>query len=272
MAKVKKKTLRIIAATAMCIFTLFSVFSASLAWFEMIKSVNPTANNMPVQDHDGILSRITFHSLNTNYTTDATYAFNGGDNIRGELTMNWDTGEMEGIDDVSVSLDRYDPLNQSHPILLLFEFNKAVPANTVKIFATTETTDFVGYIEDADDNPLSSVIQHSSLSFASAPTLVNGTIQFAKNSLSTPGHFSNITFDSEGYPIIDSEHGFVSEQSFFESSATTNITHVGVVIDYYEDAMSYLFSLNLGNPLFEMDATDENAGVINFVCDWTTVI
>ena len=81
----------------MCIFTLFSVFSASLAWFEMIKNVGGTANSMPVQDHDGILSRITFHSLNSTYTTDSTYAFDAGeDNIRGELVMNWNTGQIEG--------------------------------------------------------------------------------------------------------------------------------------------------------------------------------
>lgn len=257
----------------MCIFTLFSVFSASLAWFEMIKNVGGTANSMPVQDHDGILSRITFHSLNSTYTTDSTYAFDAGeDNIRGELVMNWNTGQIEGIGNTSVTLDRYDPLNQSHPILLLFEFLRAVPANTVQIFATTETNAFVGYIENANGNPLSSVIQHSSLSFASAPTLVNNTIQFAKNSLSEANHFSNIAFDDEGYPIIDEDHGFENEQYFFQSDSTSNITHVGVVIDYYEDAMSYLFSLNLGNPLFEMDATDEDAGVINFICDWTTVI
>ena len=258
----------------MCIFTLFSVFSATIAWFSMTQQKAASHDAMPIQDHDGILSRITFHSLNATYTTDSTFAFDAGEgNIRGEIVMNWNTGELEGIDDCSVTLDRYDPLNQSHPILMLFEFNRAVPANTVEIKATTESSEFVGYIENANGNPLSSVIQHSAIYFTSAPTLTNGTYQFAKSSLSEAGHFSNIAFDDQGYPVIDSEHGFESEQYFFkDETITTNITHVGVVIDYYEDAMSYLYSVNLGNPLFEMDATDEDAGVINFVCDWTTVI
>ena len=204
MKKLKKSTVKIIAATSMCIFTLFSVFSASLAWFKLITEGLSGANAMPIQDHDGILSQITFHSLNTNYTTDSTYAFNAGTgNVRGTITMNWDTGEVEGVDDCNVTLDRYDPLNQSHPILMLFEFNRAVPANTVEIKAITESADFVGYITNANGNPLSSVIQHSSLYFTSAPTLTNGTYQFAKSLLSEPDHFSNIAFDDEGYPIVD---------------------------------------------------------------------
>lgn len=257
----------------MCIFTLASVFSASIAWFSLMRNTAGDTNTMPVIDQDGLLRKVTFHSLNATYTTDSTFAFDAGNNTRGTLVMNWSTGELEGIDDVSVSLDRYDPLNQSHPLLMLFEFNKATPGYAVEIKATTETDDFVGYIENADDNPLSSVIQHSAIYFTSAPTLTNNTIQFAKSSLSEAGHFSNIAFDDQGYPIIDAEHGFEKEQYFFKDELLqTEITHVGVVIDYYEDAMAYLYSLNLGNPLFDSDATDEDAGVINFICDWTTVI
>ena len=273
MAKIKKSTLKIIAATMMSIFSLASVFSATIAWFNLMQNTAGGADRMPVIDQDGLLKRVTFHDLNAEYTTASTYAFDGGNNIRGELVMNWATGELEGLDDVSISLDRYDPLNQSHPLLMLFEFNKATPGYAVEIKATTETNDFVGYIENANGNPLSSVVQHSSIYFTAAPSLVNGTIQFAKSSLSEAGHFSNIVFDELGYPIIDAEHGFESEQYFFKnSSLQTEILYVGVVIDYYEDAMSYLYSINLGNPLFEADATNEDAGVINFICDWTTVI
>ena len=276
MKKVRKSTLKIIAATSMCIFTLFSVFSASIAWFNLLTQTAGDANTMPINDHDGLLKKVTFHGLNSQYTTNSTFAFNAGEgNIRGELIMNWNTGVPDGIGDVSVTLDRYDPLNQSHPLFILFEFNKAVPANTVEISAVTESDEFVGYIENANGNPLSSVIQFSSLYFTAAPTITaNGTIEFAKSNLSDAGHFSNITFDELGYPTIDPNNGFVSEQYFFlgDEDDTTLISHVGVVIDYYEDAMSYLFSVNLGNSLFEGDATNPDAGVINFICDWTTII
>lgn len=256
----------------MSIFTLFSVFSATVAWFEMLKNTDGGASSMGITNKDGALKKITFHDLNTASSTDTTYVFNAGTNTRGTLTIDWKTGIPTEIDDVSVSLERYEPLNESHPLLLLFEFNSAFHADSLDITAITETESFIGWVNNAQNNPLTSVIKYRSIYFTSNPT-TNNTIQFAKSSLSEAGHFVNISYDQEGYPVIDENGGFVqTQQLYHRENDQTLISHVGVVLDYYEDAMAYLYALNLGNEIFEADASNEDAGVVNFVCDWEIIV
>ena len=264
--------MKIVAATAMSIFTLFSVFSAAVAWFEMVKNVDGNASSMNVTNKDGALKKISFHDLNTASSTNSTYVFNAGTNTRGTLTMNWKTGIPDEINDVSVSLGRYEPLDESHPLLLLFEFNSPFHASALDITATTETDAFIGWITSATGNPLTSVIKYQSIYFTEDPT-TNNTIQFAKSSLSEAGHFVNISYDNEGYPVINENGGFVQTQLLYHrENDQTTISHVGIVLDYYEDAMAYLYALNLGNELFEADASDEDSGVVKFVCDWEIIV
>ena len=75
----------------MCIFTLFSVFSASLAWFEMIKNVDTSSNNMPIEKTYGVLESVSVHQMNSNASTDSSYAFY--QTVYGqEMVVSWPDG------------------------------------------------------------------------------------------------------------------------------------------------------------------------------------
>lgn len=269
MKRISKKTLKIIAATAMSIFTLFSVFSASLAWFEMIKNVDGNANNMPIDKAYGILESVSVHQMNQGASEEGSYAFYQA-TYGNEMVIEWPDGTPSSY--VNVALDRYDPLSGNKAILLLFKFRDGTVDNEINIFAESSSDAFVGYVNNKTNNPLSSVVKFRSIGFASDPTVNNGNYVISANSLSESVHFVNITTDASGYPTVDDENGFVKNQTLYAGSGSATTKYVGVVLDYYEDAMSYLFAVNLGNPLFEMDVSDPEAGVIDFNCDWKMVI
>ena len=253
----------------MCIFTLFSVFSASIAWFEMMRNVDTTNNSMPIEQTVGALESVSVHQMNYSASTDSSYAFY--QTVYGqEMVVNWPDGTPNSY--VNVPLERYDPLSGNKALLLLFKFKDNVVDSDIQILAESTSESFVGYITNKSNNPLSSVVKFRSIAFASAPTVTNGNYNIPFSSLSTSSHFVNMTTDSAGYPTVDATNGFVKNQTLYSGSASTATKYVGIVIDYYEDAMSYLFSVNLGNRLFEMDVSDPTAGVIDFICDWKMVI
>ena len=266
-----KNLIKIVAMTSLSVFTLFTSFTAAIAWFATSIVDNDGADNFKVRPDSGLLKKITIHTLSSQ--NDTNYVFNS--TPKGTVTIGWEGNpnqtNLEG--DTAIALGRYDPLDQSQPILLLFELNEVAPANSVEILAETETDGFIGRVTNADGNPLSSVIKSSRTTFLDSPISEGSTtFNVAKGAMSGESHFVNITYDDDGFAQIADSDGFVSEQQFYTSTDTSNIKYVGVIIDYYEPAMTYLFAVNIGNELFDMDASDPTKGVINFVCDWTMVI
>ena len=268
MKKVGNKNLKIIAATMMTIFSLFACFSAAYAWFAAIRKVDNSSDSFKVDSSSGVLESVSTHRLVRNASNDTTYAFDT-DPIDSEMIIDWDTFEPDTY--VSTELDRYNPLEVHNPVLILFKFKDGTKDTSIQIRSVSTSSSFIGYVTSKDNNPLSSVVEFKSISFATAPTISGGNYTITKSQLSASKHFVNITTDEAGYPTV-ADDGFVSTQYLYEGTTSNTIKYVGVIIDYYEPAMSYLFAVNLGNSLFEMDVSDPEAGVINFVCDWEMTI
>ena len=269
MKKLGKKNLKILAATAMSIFSLFVCFAGAFAWFLGNYKENTAASLMEVRSTNGILVSVSTHRLVRSATNDNQYAFNTSP-VDEEMIIEWPQGEPGAY--VTTELDRYNPLEVHNAVLILFKFQDNTPDWEIKIHAQSSSDEFVGYINNKNNNPLSSVVEFRSIAFASTPTIQNNNYIISKSAVSESMHFVNITHDDAGYPTVDPENGFVASQYFYEGSAQTNTKYVGIILDYYEPAMSYLFAVNLGNPLFEMDMSDEDVGVINFSCDWSMTI
>ena len=269
MKKLGKKNLKILAATAMSVFSLFVCFAGAFAWFLGNYKESATTDMMEVRSTKGNLISVSTHRLVRSATSDAAYAFNTNP-VDDEMIIDWPEGEPGAY--VTTELDRYNPLEVHNPILILFKFEDNTPDWEIKIHAQASNDAFVGYISNKTNNPLSSVVEFRSIAFSALPTVQNNNYIITKSALSDSMHFVNITNDAAGYPTIDPTNGFVASQYFYEGSAQTNTKYVGIILDYYEPAMSYLFAVNLGNPLFEMDVSDEEAGVIKFSCDWSMTI
>ena len=265
----KNKTLKIVAITAMTIFSLFVCITGAFAWFVGNLKENANATLMEVESTSGILVSVSTHRLVRNASTDNQYAFSTTP-VQNEMVIDWPSGTPSAY--VSTELDRYNPLEVHNPVLVLFTFKDNVPDWQISINAQSTSSEFVGYITDKDDNPLSSVVEFRSIGFSTTPTISNNNYIISTSALSASTHFVNITTDEAGYPTVDPNNGFVASQTFYQGSGNSTTKYVGIILDYYEPAMSYLFAVNLGNPLFEMDMSDEDVGVINFNCDWSMTI
>ena len=264
-----KKNLKILAATAMSIFSLLTCFMGAFAWFVGNYKEKLGSSNMEVRSANGILISVSTHRLVRSASSSTQYAFDTNP-VDDEMVIDWPDGEPGTY--VTTELDRYNPLEVHNPILILFKFQDNTPDWEINIRAQSSSESFVGYINQKTNNPLSSVVEFRSIAFAALPTIQNNNYIINTSALSTSKHFVNITNDAAGYPTVDPTNGFVSSQYFYQGSAQTSTKYVGIVLDYYEPAMSYLFAVNLGNPLFEMDVSDVTAGVINFSCDWSMTI
>ena len=64
------------------------------------------------------------------------------------------------------------------------------------------------------------------------------------------------------------ESNFNKNPNIYSSSAGKHVMHIALVIDYYIDAVEFLYSTYLGNNTLEYDYS----GILNFACDWTMVI
>ena len=60
------------------------------------------------------------------------------------------------------------------------------------------------------------------------------------------------------------EVSFNQEPSIYKSEANTTVRYISIVIDYYSDALDYIYSTYLGNDTLENDFL----GQLFFLCDW----
>lgn len=57
---------------------------------------------------------------------------------------------------------------------------------------------------------------------------------------------------------------FNQEPSIYTSLANTSVRYISIIIDYYADAVEYIYSTYLGNEILETEFLSE----LHFLCDW----
>lgn len=261
-----------ILMTLMSIFTLMSCFTAVFAWFTAVKISKSDADEFVVSKTNGLVKKITLHRYDKENSSDSAFAFFTEE--AGHISFDYSKNPV-GInysEDSEIRLDKYDPLDQSQPLLLVFELFEPTKASSINITANTTTTSFVGEVTNSEGNPLSSVVQFSSTAYSSDPRGTGTNFNVTKSSLSSYTHFVDVEYDEYGFPSIDEEDGFRASNTLYKGQGDSLVSYVAVLVDYYPDAMTCLFSTNLGNPLFDMDINDPTAGIIYFDCDWKITV
>ena len=247
----------------MAIFSLMACFTATYAWFYAERNKNNGMNDFGIDDFTGKLASLTVHEL----VEDNQFVKDGDGNISGyvfnetpslTITVDWSTRTI--YRDGEANMERYSLLQRTNPIFLVFKLTEAYAANEVKITATTES-DFIGTnITSFEGNPLSSIVKFSSLTFSSEE-LATSDYTVSHDDLSDEVYFAQMSTDGS---TLD---GFVKEQTIFSSESTDSITYIGVVLDYYDLALEYIYYLNLGNSYVSDTEND-----VYFECDWTMKI
>lgn len=247
----KKVRRSIIVATAMSIFSLFSVFTATIAWFMSNLTTPVSGMEIRVKTIDVAFSRMTVHRCNLSASTSAVLQFYEEPSV----TISG-YGSMEAT--AGLDMDNYSDLNQTQPVLLLFTLNDDTYEDDVVITATSDNENFVYQItaQNISEFPFSSAVKFKSASYSTANFPFNNVVI---SNLTTNTSFVNINNGAATYNYtIEPFHG----------TRHTVVKYVAIVLDYYADAIQYIFSQNLG---FETLAVDNN-NAIDFYCDWTLEI
>ncbi len=251
--KTRKKNLRLVGATSMALFSLVAVFVATIAWFTMSNAV--TASGMAVKVKpvgNSYKQGLSIHRCLTNESSSNYLSFNYASA----------TSEQYKIDD-------YSQLNTTQPVLLLFPMGSLNPstgeplgatANLIKLTITSPTN--AGY-SDVNTTSPSAPNYYTSFPFSSACTFrtVAWTGNVPTNTTTNPSRYF---VDYSGLESGDSRCYVGTTQSFvapngmssltwngptltlfdgstLDNAESTTIKYLGVVIDYYQQALSIIF-------------------------------
>lgn len=234
--------------------------------------------------------KVTDYIFNTNYS--------------GKITYNWQTKTANYSGDTSVQLDAYSPLNPQHPLLMVMELTDSHDCLFDGDVTVTAKTDFAGFLGARDnegapvynlkgngvyktieDNyffALSSVVNFYSVDTSTElynkdgnsqnTTLKNATYSISslwsrENSIAAKEEDENAVVPDCCFTTInnsDDTSSFKTNPTIYTSKAGRTVKYVSIIIDYYSDAVEYIYSTYLGNVVLE----SEFGYTLNYICDW----
>ena len=250
-----KKNIKIVGATSLALFSLVTVFTATFAWFVLNNNVGGKGMIVKVEEAGSAFSKLTVHKCNLNESTETKLVFHS-----------------EPITNTSdYTLSNYSDLHKSEPILLLFKLSAAntnatatdienSKASNVNISAESTNSSYTSNITEANHSsfPFSTSVYFRSIaSSTNSFPFINVVVNDLNENTSA---FANLTSLNPSNPSA----GFSKNISVYDGSNDSNITsettlyYVGVILDYYDSALTYLFSQNIGTEYS-----------LTFSCDFT---
>ena len=275
--------MKIVAATSVCIFALFSVFAGSTAWFLSNQTIDGTADQMGVNEVTKQFKKISIHRFVTSTTVDdvTTYYFD-------QTQASYATVAQikNGTASLQFVIDKYTLLRQTNPTFALIELSYTYTASeleTVSLTLTTETSVFLtsytaSEVNSMETHPLSNIIK-ASAGYLTAETGGDGTTKLSDIShtgempyaidpttrsasqyyLTAPNSYSTfVTFDG------DAPSTPVTSLNLFNASNGEKVKYLYIIFDYNADALESIYNHFLGQPFLEED--------LRFQCDWTLVV
>ena len=310
---VGKKNLKIIAATAMTIFSLFAATVGVYAWFTGRIQEASQADQMEVVVSDGKLKNIYFHQYSSKTIDSQTKkptSFTFQSAYSGKISYNWSTHTAEYSGDTRIQMSDYSPLDSAQPILMVFELTDAYQIGDISDLSINARTEVEGFLGARDENnaPVYDLLTtgvYRTQPNADDPTktdyfyALSSAVNFYCNDSATELYNKNgdvnTTLKNTTYNVSDlqnrddsiaakeadpeaivpdlsfasinnanDETSFNQEPSIYIASPNTTVKYISVVVDYYSDALDYIYSTYLGNRVLETDFESH----LEFLCDW----
>ena len=126
MTKTGSKTLKVISATAMCVFSLLCAFMGAFAWFVSKMNEDADADQFAVNKVESAITSVAVHDFYGVCDDGVTLGFNPVANH----SITWE--EREGSDTVGFTMGTYSVDNPHHPVLLLMEVNGSLANLSLK--------------------------------------------------------------------------------------------------------------------------------------------
>ena len=288
MKRTGSKTLKLVAATSVSLFSLLTVLVACYAWFSSNLEVKNSGATMNVQLFDRRFRRMTLHKFvgtsgnNYQFKQDPSCQFTYSYVNNSTQYTRYD--ELVDGKDKSPLMEEYSLTSPFNPFLAIIEFSRVYNTNngdepiTIKaqtdnpfICATDEHGDFLLGLY-YDSNPLSSVIKLSATGYSSfegytgtaaSDSSIN-TYNLPKPASNSWEHFVQIGTDNEGNYTYDNDTGWDNEMDIITISGSST-QYVTIIFDYYEEALGYIYNKYLGDEVLEQES-------VPFGCDWTIII
>ena len=298
--------MKIIAATAMTIFSLFAVTVGVFAWFAGTIQASKSADDFTVTVNTGRLKNIYFHqhtgrpNIDSNTYKPISYTFDS--TPVGKISYNWSTQTATYTGNTGIDMVDYTPLDFTQPILLVFELNDAYVlsnAGEITIDAKTDVETFLG-ARDQNNAPVNKLLEDyydlvDTDYYYALSSVINFFVNDSANELYNKSNGENTTLINATYNVADlksketcaaakeadpdavepdltftsinndtDETSFNQEPSIYKSEANTTVRYISVVIDYYSDALDYIYSTYLGDTTLETTFDSH----LEFLCDW----
>ena len=285
MKRTNVNLLKIVAATSVCIFALFSVFAGSTAWFLSNQNIDNSGNAMPVDEVTRQFKKITLHRFVTSTEVESVTTYYFDQAIASSATVDQ---IKAGTASISFTMDKYTLLRQTNPTLALIELSETYTASAlepVMLTLSTETSRFLtsytaSEVSAMASRPLSNIIKAaagyltSSGSGDSAPTLDvvshTGSMTYAINGITTSSSQYYFTAPAENeyskFVTFTGETPSTPVTSLDLLSATSGekVKYLYIIFDYNADAIQAIYNHFLGQPFLEED--------MSFQCDWTLIV
>ncbi len=258
----EKKNLKIIASCSATIFSLFSVFVATAAWFTARRTVDNQADNFQVVCNNEIVEEIYVHtqiqdSDDNSYLYDATpvgsYRFDN---------PNTNVLSFHANKTTPIGIGKYSIFENEKTMLFLYKFRDDIKDevfSNLKFTAKNKTSQENSILKydvntgqpktplKADKNQLSSIIQFSALPLKDWPT------SYDFSSYKTDIETNEKSFATINPNDTDSLSGYVSSLSLLSSTDGTKYKGIALILSYHVDALEYLFNINLGNEILDTE-------------------
>ncbi len=291
---INKLNLKIIAATSMCIFSLFALFSGTIAWFNVTQAATDNANNMGVGNTGNMFESLSFHPVvkidvdeDSNPTT---MYFDKGVS----LSTVTDAQLQAGTASVSFTMDHYTLLRTRNPVLALIKLKNAYTVSadcSVKVsmilddaseYIGSKTAAEVQAMATAGTLPLSSVVKFSvgyltgssteahdsadsidsiTKTVSMAYSIDSSKTSAAQYAFDAPASYSSYVTFTDGTPQFGAKDAF--EDAFVGAEGQV-VRYVYFIFDYDEESLDYIYNKFLGQSFLEDD--------LEFNCDWSLLI
>lgn len=285
----KDMKLKFASAIALCGFSVVALVLGTFAWFTAARVKNNQQDSISVVNPSGLFKQMTIHNAvnvirNVNIVEEqevVTYTYQFNQTAEGTVTYNPITHKPGYTGNTNISMGVYDLLDRHHPVLLLIELIEQVQTTAeigVSVSATTESS-FLGESTAEEPvavngNPLSSVVESFSSGYTQAE--LNALKQTNGYSYTDPDteettNYNTINIAGQDDTVAfaqfdnnDNYTGFDPEISLYNAPQSTTLQYVGIVFDFYEEALEYIYNTFLGNEILE--------DRVGFTCDWEMII
>ena len=250
MKKRTKTNLKIIGATSVCIFSLTTLFTTTIAWFSSNRTVDTSGMSVRVSMISRAFSSMTVHRCDLSLSTSSTLHFYS----EPVVAIN-NVGAM--VETGDLHMDNYSTLNQTQPVLFLFTLETGTYEDDVNIVATSDNAYFTNVItaQNVANFPFSSASAFKSASYSSNNFPFDNVVI---SDYSTTTTFVEI--DGQNTPT------YHQSISLFEGTSHTAVKYVAVILDYYADAIEYIKNLPANANYVSIAESNNNS--IGFYCDW----